>query len=173
MSNTYWELLKRPEWQRKRLEVMQGAGWKCQMCSTETKTLHVHHRMYVKGRKPWEYQNTEFDVLCEGCHAEGHKLKDKVNWLLRQIPSRMLEEACGLLTGFYADELPSLEDSLDEGHEFYDAYSHEAGVLAKTAINHLPIEVIAHITVQLLGALAAGDEAVTLSLKSRYGRENG
>lgn len=166
-TETYWQLLKRPEWQKKRLEALAAAGWKCGLCCDTEKTLHVHHRAYVKGRKPWEYQTEELDVLCEDCHAEGHSLKDKWNWLVRQIPVRAIEEMCGLICGFYADEFPNLDNSLDEGHEFYSAHAHEAGVLGKTALNHFSIDVVAGITISLLDAAANGADSVTIDLRAK------
>ncbi len=35
----YLEKLKDPRWQKKRLAVMERAGWKCQCCSETKKTL--------------------------------------------------------------------------------------------------------------------------------------
>ena len=36
----------------------------------DTKTLNVHHRGYLPGRKPWEYHDQCLVTLCETCHAE-------------------------------------------------------------------------------------------------------
>lgn len=65
----YWQLLRDPRWQRKRLEIMERAGFQCEECRAADKTLNVHHTHYVKGRKPWEYQNTDLRCLCEDCHG--------------------------------------------------------------------------------------------------------
>lgn len=51
----YWQLLKDPRWQRKRLEVLNRANFACRECGGTDLTLHVHHRYYISGRKPWEY----------------------------------------------------------------------------------------------------------------------
>ena len=66
---TYAEKLKDPRWQKKRLEVMEAADFKCQMCGNAEKTLHVHHVNYQKGAKPWEYEPHELKCFCEECHA--------------------------------------------------------------------------------------------------------
>lgn len=70
MSKEYWEKLKDPRWQRKRLEVMQSADFKCKDCNSETKSLNIHHRFYFKGRDPWEYDLAELVCLCEDCHRD-------------------------------------------------------------------------------------------------------
>lgn len=37
--------------------------------------LHVHHKYYIIGRKPWEYPNDALITLCSDCHEKLHKLK--------------------------------------------------------------------------------------------------
>jgi len=65
---TYAEKLKDPRWQRKRLEILQRDDFTCRVCNSETKTLHVHHIRYFKGREPWEYKEFYLVTLCEDCH---------------------------------------------------------------------------------------------------------
>jgi hypothetical protein len=66
---TYSEKLKDPRWQRRRLQVLEAAEWKCQRCQAETKTLHVHHNFYRSKTEPWEYPDHAFAALCEDCHG--------------------------------------------------------------------------------------------------------
>jgi hypothetical protein len=68
--STYSEKLKDPRWQKKRLQVMEHAGWMCQLCGSESKQLHVHHPKYAAGREPWDYQN--LITLCCVCHERHH-----------------------------------------------------------------------------------------------------
>lgn len=35
--------------------------------------LHVHHKYYILGRKPWEYPNDALITLCSDCHEKLHK----------------------------------------------------------------------------------------------------
>lgn len=35
--------------------------------------LHVHHKYYVLGRKPWEYPDEALITLCSDCHEKLHK----------------------------------------------------------------------------------------------------
>ena len=67
---SYSDLLKDPRWQRKRLETLNRAEFRCEACYDETQTLHVHHMHYERGLKPWEYEDKTLRVLCEGCHWE-------------------------------------------------------------------------------------------------------
>lgn len=79
---SYWELLKDPRWQRKRLEVLQIHEWACEECGATDKTLHVHHTYYERGLAPWEYPIESLHALCEDCHR---KAQDRMLLLHRQI----------------------------------------------------------------------------------------
>jgi hypothetical protein len=73
---SYYELLKSPHWQKKRLEILEAANWSCDNCGDKEKTLNVHHRIYIKGRKPWEYENDQLEALCEECHKTHHAMDE-------------------------------------------------------------------------------------------------
>ena len=64
---------KDPRWQKKRLEIMERDGFQCRECGDEDKTLNVHHRYYITGRKPWEYPDWSLTTLCYTCHDQHHK----------------------------------------------------------------------------------------------------
>ena len=70
----YADDLKHPKWQKKRLEIMQRDNFTCQMCGAKDKPLHVHHLVYKKGLKPWEYDELNLVTLCEDCHEAEHSL---------------------------------------------------------------------------------------------------
>lgn len=70
---TYSEKLQDPRWQKKRLEILERDGWACQRCGAKDKTLHVHHRLYLKKRDPWDYPGTLLLTLCSTCHDEHHE----------------------------------------------------------------------------------------------------
>ena len=67
---TYSEKLKDPRWQKKRLEVLSRDEWKCQECGEKERTLHVHHKTYVYGKAPWDYNSNNLLTLCEDCHHD-------------------------------------------------------------------------------------------------------
>lgn len=68
-NKTYTEHLKSPEWQRKRLEIMDRDNFTCVSCGTTTKTLNVHHcSNYRKNTAPQDYYDHELITLCGDCH---------------------------------------------------------------------------------------------------------
>lgn len=77
--SAYFELLKDPRWQKRRLEILKRDEWTCLDCGDDTKSLHVHHRYYQWGLNPWEYSDDALMTLCEPCHkritAHGKLLK--------------------------------------------------------------------------------------------------
>lgn len=118
----FFQQYQHPEWQKKRLEVLERAGWKCEQCGEADKSLHVHHKRYVKGHKVWEYGLENFEALCVACHEDNHEAKDRINDILAWIPGYMWEEAADLLFG-WAGAIPlSAQDD-------YSAYFY-AGKLA-------------------------------------------
>lgn len=67
-KKTYSELLRSPLWQKKRLKILERDDFTCQYCGCKEKELQVHHRIYHKGAKPWEYDDSELITLCSRCH---------------------------------------------------------------------------------------------------------
>lgn len=68
MKQTYSEKLRSPEWQKKRLEILNRDEFTCQLCSDSTTELHIHHKEYIRGNQPWEYEDSNFQTLCKHCH---------------------------------------------------------------------------------------------------------
>ena len=75
MGQTYKEMLQSPLWQKKRLEVFNQKGFRCEECGDEESQLAVHHKYYKKDFKPWDYQDDAYMVLCTPCHEAVHKAK--------------------------------------------------------------------------------------------------
>lgn len=65
---SYKEQISHPNWQKKRLEILNRDEWACKFCGDKETTLHVHHKSYEWGKKPWEYEESNFISLCEDCH---------------------------------------------------------------------------------------------------------
>lgn len=93
---------KHPEWQKKRLEALSAAEFTCQRCFIDDEQLHVHHKRYVKGRKIWEYEISELEVLCNSCHESAHQDKDLLNLIISRLPSEGVNEINALLIGYIA-----------------------------------------------------------------------
>jgi len=77
-KSSYNDLLKHPKWQKKRLECLSRDEFQCSKCGDDENTLNVHHRYYIKERKPWEYPLWSLTTLCDGCHNSTHDPDDYV-----------------------------------------------------------------------------------------------
>lgn len=102
VANTYWQKLKDPRWQRKRLEALEKANFHCENCYDDSTTLHVHHKAYFKGRDPWEYEVSQLAVLCENCHQAHHEdldLYDLVGSFLPIDGPNCRHDMAGLVAG--------------------------------------------------------------------------
>lgn len=89
----YELLLLDRRWQRKRLEVFDGANWKCEKCGDfrDEIPLHAHHIEYLPGKEPWSYPPGKIVSVCEFCHQEAHG-KRETSWALREV-QRQMEDA--------------------------------------------------------------------------------
>ena len=85
-QNDYAKKLQDPRWQRKRLEVMQAAGWKCVICGDKDEELNVHHPAYSAYHEPWEYSNLQ--CICRTCHTIQHLPKEKMMLHAKQIVTK-------------------------------------------------------------------------------------
>lgn len=73
----YPEQYKHPLWQKKRLEILEAADWKCEFCLSKDDTLHAHHISYRREADVWDYPLSNFLSLCENCHKFIHSLNKK------------------------------------------------------------------------------------------------
>ena len=77
IKEKYYRMLNRPEWFKRREEIIKRDNGCCRVCGSSS-DLIVHHRQYhtIDGnpRKPWLYENKYLITLCRGCHTLGHKL---------------------------------------------------------------------------------------------------
>ena len=95
----YYKLLKDPRWQKRRLEILEQAEFRCIQCESEEKTLHVHHTIYRKGKKPWEYSDHDLQVLCESCHGDRHESESELKEALAGASIYDYDNLIGYLTG--------------------------------------------------------------------------
>ena len=114
---TYWEKLKDPRWQRKRLEVLAEHDFHCEVCGDDETTLHVHHKQYFKGRDPWEYASAQLSVVCESCHANQHGSEDVLSVVTSFLP---LDGPCSrssiaaLIAGYDGQDAPADKTAMRE-----------------------------------------------------------
>ena len=127
---TYSEQLKHPNWQRKRLEMLSDANFECTNCGEKEKTLHVHHKQYIKGRMAWEYENSQLDVLCEDCHESEHESRELLDELLAALSGKSgIDQLRGGAAGYLYGSM-DLESELAERIYKNDPPFFEIGVAA-------------------------------------------
>ena len=83
-------------WEEFRESVLDSDNYKCVTCGRGASEviLQVHHKRYIHGRKPWEYETKECITLCKGCHAREHGIiQPKVGW--EYIGDEDLEDLIG------------------------------------------------------------------------------
>ncbi len=100
----YWQLLRDPRWQRKRLEIMQRDKFMCCDCGAKESTLNVHHAYYRKGADPWDYPSFMLRTLCEFCHNERHIKTNELLTMIGQQSLHELECVVGYMKGMMRDE---------------------------------------------------------------------
>lgn len=118
--NEFWEKYRHPKWQKRRLEMLESAGYCCQQCSAEDKTLHVHHRRYFRGRDPWDYPDELLKVLCQECHQEVSEILDSFKSLLAEMELDDLLWLMGSAKGIIALRLAISDESMDREFTFVD-----------------------------------------------------
>lgn len=128
-SKAYFEKLKDPRWQRRRLEVMERDEFHCRMCGDGESTLHVHHKRYIKGREPWEYELHELATVCEHCHERAHEYMDEINAIAARFDVDggpwSVESAIALLSGYFDGQRvsrqrdPELEKNIGLSPDMY------------------------------------------------------
>lgn len=91
----FWAKYKDPRWQRLRLEKMQEANFECEHCASTTATLHVHHKIYRRGKEPWEYEVFDLECLCEGRHEAHHELRDLLKEAIAKLDQYAFHELLG------------------------------------------------------------------------------
>lgn len=125
---TYAEQLKSPMWQRKRLQVLEMHNFSCENCGDSESTLHVHHKLYIKGRMAWDYNADQLASLCESCHQAEHAFRSELDELAAHVGS---VTAAALLRGFITGtEYFSVEPTLGDGARDMQPTVWFAGVIA-------------------------------------------
>jgi len=70
----YADQLKTKEWAIVRRIIICRDNNKCRLCNSST-NLVVHHKVYIKNRMAWEYEEVDLITLCDICHKSFHKIK--------------------------------------------------------------------------------------------------
>jgi 5-methylcytosine-specific restriction endonuclease McrA len=100
MAKTYFEKLKSPQWQKKRLEIMQRDNFTCRECGATDKTLNVHHGYYTGGKNPWEYADETLHTVCEDCHERYEEIKHDLHLEIGKLSINGLFDLLSIQKGF-------------------------------------------------------------------------
>lgn len=99
MILNYAEALKRWEWKEFRegfiaSRIHKWGDLVCDDCGSDTLegTLRVHHKVYYKGRLPWEYSFDDLRLVCKNCHETIHEAENACRWLIRTLPPHVCNE---------------------------------------------------------------------------------
>lgn len=107
LNNDYFEKLKDPRWQKKRLQILERDKWTCQKCFDNGSTLNVHHKHYLKNKAPWDYPDELLVTLCDDCHdTEKANTKNTQESILYALRTHFLtEDITEISIGFYMMEI--------------------------------------------------------------------
>lgn len=82
----YQRKLAHPDWQKKRLEILQRDNFQCKDCNSKEKELHIHHIYYLPNTEPQNYPDKAYITLCHECHQrEEDKLKELDSGILMRL----------------------------------------------------------------------------------------
>lgn len=130
---TYYEKLRDPRWQKKRLEVMQENNFSCELCGDSTTTLNVHHKEYFKDWEPWNYTNSQLACLCEPCHENQHSNLDMLKLACSVLNIEERIEVAALIAGYLGENLSTFIKLSGAQYYPYLDVIYESGVMAKNA----------------------------------------
>ncbi len=115
----YSEKLRDPRWQKKRLEVLSAARFRCEDCGDGASTLEIHHCAYMTGRETWDYDGALLMALCRTCHCHRQQLEDSLRIDMGRItrflkPEQVQDEAFRMVREMADRETDRLAESFTE-----------------------------------------------------------
>ena len=96
-QRNYIEKLRDPRWQRRRLAVLERAGWRCEGCGTNHVNLQIHHGFYERDADPWDYPDGALFCVCDSCHERAEAVRIEVHRELGFLPPWHQHHAIALL----------------------------------------------------------------------------
>lgn len=112
MKKPYWQKLKDPRWQRRRLSVLEAANFRCRDCGTTEAELHVHHLCYLRGLEPWDAPDGTLIAVCDPCHKPRGEIDETARLRLALLFGTMTQEAAEK----FSEELERAWVKGQEGH---------------------------------------------------------
>ena len=74
----YAEKLKLPQWQQRRLKILERDGFTCTICNEYGHQVHAHHLYYENGKMPWEHPDSALICVCDKCHDYEHEIEKDI-----------------------------------------------------------------------------------------------
>jgi len=141
-KQSYYEKLRSPEWQRKRLEIMQRDNFTCMSCGNKEKTLNVHHKTYRKNAEPWDYPDENFVTYCQYCHEEMHMHFDEIKMSVKDSYAAMILSCLASCDHDALEHMNHVKLAWEGWLRTADAKLNEARIdCVKETIEHLQSEV--------------------------------
>jgi hypothetical protein len=121
-KETYFEQLKTPAWQKKRLEVLQRDGFQCQNCGDKESELNVHHIFYDPELKAWEYPDQAYMTLCKNCHEKWHETKRLIDQLFCKMNIERMSKIFAIIfyVGMRDDKTIDIFYKMIAGYDYID-----------------------------------------------------
>lgn len=110
MDKSYNYLLKRGEWYKRRLYILQRDNFLCQSstCLDRSGNLEVHHLEYFRPINPWDYPDDLLITLCSVCHK-----KENIRFIYEQQLLTALK-----MKGFLFSDIVALTTNLYSNNHF-------------------------------------------------------
>lgn len=89
-KQTYSAKLRKPQWQKKRLKILERDNYACRLCGDTYTELQIHHLEYSKTGNPWDVEDRALTTLCCHCHAATEFLKKEVSVSVATINARKI-----------------------------------------------------------------------------------
>jgi len=132
----YAQQIKHPNWQKKRLEVLEASNFECENCGAKEEELHVHHPFYKRGAMIWQYENHELKCLCHKCHKDAHAIDEQIK-LLMQDDNLNKTQLIGYLKGCHITPYTTIDD-IDEATGVLQSYGINSRIYEEMLCNHGP-----------------------------------
>lgn len=72
-KNTFADQYSKPQWYKRRKEILVRDNFSCTVCGCKH-NLQVHHKIYDRSLKVWEYEGKYLTTLCQPCHEYTHSV---------------------------------------------------------------------------------------------------
>lgn len=107
-STRYSTYIKSERWAERRKLFLAGRPYRCEICGSSKRGLHVHHLHYQHLEKE---PDNDLQLLCAACHKREHKLRPRnslssARALKKYIKTITREDAIKRFGPFWAGEKP-------------------------------------------------------------------